>query len=321
MARIYDSIVDTIGRTPLVRLNKIGRDLPGRIVLKLEFFNPCASVKDRIGVSMIEALEEQGRIGPDTVLVEPTSGNTGIGLAFVAAARGYKLVLTMPDTMSIERRRMLQAFGAELVLTDGTKGMKAAIARAQEIVDSDPKRFVMVGQFSNPANPAIHRRTTAEEIWEDTDGEVDVLVSGVGTGGTITGVAEVIKARKPSFRAVAVEPAASPVLSGGEPGLHKIAGIGAGFVPQVLNTGIIDEIVKVTNEQAAEYARRLGREEGVLVGISSGAALWAALQVAAREESRGKLIVVIIPSFGERYLSTWLYEEAPQSDLKLVINR
>ncbi|MBS1201195.1 MAG: cysteine synthase [Proteobacteria bacterium] len=321
MARIYDSIVDTIGRTPLVRLNKIGRDLPGRIVLKLEFFNPCASVKDRIGVSMIEALEEQGLIGPDTVLVEPTSGNTGIGLAFVAAARGYKLVLTMPDTMSIERRRMLQAFGAELVLTDGTKGMKAAIARAQEIVDSDPKRFVMVGQFSNPANPAIHRRTTAEEIWEDTDGEVDVLVSGVGTGGTITGVAEVIKARKPSFRAVAVEPAASPVLSGGEPGLHKIAGIGAGFVPQVLNTGIIDEIVKVTNEQAAEYARRLGREEGVLVGISSGAALWAALQVAAREESRGKLIVVIIPSFGERYLSTWLYEEAPQSDLKLVINR
>ena len=321
MARIYDSIVDTIGRTPLVRLNKIGRDLPGRIVLKLEFFNPCASVKDRIGVSMIEALEEQGLIGPDTVLVEPTSGNTGIGLAFVAAARGYKLVLTMPDTMSIERRRMLQAFGAELVLTDGTKGMKAAIARAQEIVDSDPKRFVMVGQFSNPANPAIHRRTTAEEIWEDTDGEVDVLVSGVGTGGTITGVAEVIKARKPSFRAVAVEPAASPVLSGGEPGLHKIAGIGAGFVPQVLNTRIIDEIVQVTNEQAAEYARRLGREEGVLVGISSGAALWAALQVAAREESRGKLIVVIIPSFGERYLSTWLYEEAPQSDLKLVINR
>ena len=321
MAKIYDSIIDTIGRTPLVRLNKIGRDLPGRIVLKLEFFNPCASVKDRIGVSMIEALEQQGRIGPDTVLVEPTSGNTGIGLAFVAAAKGYKLVLTMPDTMSLERRRMLQAFGAELVLTDGTKGMKAAIARAQEIVDSDPARFVMVGQFSNPANPAIHRRTTAEEIWQDTDGGVDVLVSGVGTGGTLTGVAEVIKSRKPSFRAVAVEPAASPVLSGGEPGLHKIAGIGAGFVPQVLNTAVIDEIVKVTNEQAAEYARRLGREEGVLVGISSGAALYAALQVAAREESRDKLIVVIIPSFGERYLSTWLYEEAPASDLKLVIDR
>jgi len=321
MAKIYDSIIDTIGRTPLVRLNKIGRDLPGRIVLKLEFFNPCASVKDRIGVSMIEALEQQGRIGPDTVLVEPTSGNTGIGLAFVAAAKGYKLVLTMPDTMSLERRRMLQAFGAELVLTDGTKGMKAAIARAQEIVDSDPERFVMVGQFSNPANPAIHRRTTAEEIWQDTDGGVDVLVSGVGTGGTLTGVAEVIKSRKPSFRAVAVEPAASPVLSGGEPGLHKIAGIGAGFVPQILNTAVIDEIVKVTNEQAAEYARRLGREEGVLVGISSGAALYAALQVAAREESRDKLIVVIIPSFGERYLSTWLYEEAPASDLKLVIDR
>ena len=321
MAKIYDSIIDTIGRTPLVRLNKIGRDLPGRILLKLEFFNPCASVKDRIGVSMIEALEQQGRIGPDTVLVEPTSGNTGIGLAFVAAAKGYKLVLTMPDTMSMERRRMLQAFGAELVLTDGTKGMKAAIARAQEIVDSDPQRFVMVGQFSNPANPAIHRRTTAEEIWQDTDGGVDVLVSGVGTGGTLTGVAEVIKSRKPSFRAVAVEPAASPVLSGGEPGLHKIAGIGAGFVPQILNTAVIDEIVQVTNEQAAEYARRLGREEGVLVGISSGAALYAALQVAAREESRDKLIVVMIPSFGERYLSTWLYEEAPASDLKLVIDR
>lgn len=321
MAKIYDSILDTIGRTPLVRLNKIGQGLPGRVVLKLEFFNPCSSVKDRIGVSMIEALEKQGRIGPDTVLVEPTSGNTGIGLAFVAAAKGYKLVLTMPDTMSLERRRMLQAFGAELVLTDGTKGMKAAIARAQDIVDSDPKRFVMVGQFTNPANPEIHRRTTAEEIWADTDGAVDFLVSGVGTGGTITGVSEVLKERKPSFKAIAVEPAASPVLSGGEPGPHKIAGIGAGFIPEVLNTGIIDEIIKVTNEQAAEYARRLGREEGVLVGISSGAALYAALQVAGREENRGKLIVAIIPSFGERYLSTWLYEEAPPNDLKLVIDR
>ncbi len=321
MANIYDSILDTIGRTPLVRLNKIGQGLPGRVVLKLEFFNPCSSVKDRIGVSMIEALEKQGRIRPDTVLVEPTSGNTGIGLAFVAAAKGYKLVLTMPDTMSLERRRMLQAFGAELVLTDGTKGMKAAIARAQDIVDSDPKRFVMVGQFTNPANPEIHRRTTAEEIWADTDGEVDFLVSGVGTGGTITGVSEVLKERKPSFKAIAVEPEASPVLSGGEPGPHKIAGIGAGFIPEVLNAGIIDEIVKVTNEQAAEYARRLGREEGVLVGISSGAALYAALQVAGREENRGKLIVAIIPSFGERYLSTWLYEEAPPNDLKLVIDR
>jgi cysteine synthase len=320
MARIFDSILDTIGRTPLVGLKKIGQGLPGRIVLKLEFFNPCASVKDRIAVSMIESLEAQGKIGPDTVLVEPTSGNTGIGLAFVAAAKGYKLVLTMPETMSIERRRMLQAFGAELVLTEGPKGMKGAIARAQEIVASDPKRFLLVGQFTNPANPEIHRRTTAEEIWADTDGAVDILISGVGTGGTITGVAEVLKSRKPSFRAVAVEPAASPVLSGGAPGPHKIQGIGAGFVPDVLNTGIIDEVVQVSNEEAGDYARRLGREEGVLVGISAGAALAAALQVAAREDSRGKLIVVIIPSFGERYLSTWLYEEAPPSESRFVVN-
>jgi len=321
MARIYDSILDTIGRTPLVRMQKIGRDLPGKLVLKLEFFNPCASVKDRIGVSMIQDLERQGRIGPDTVLVEPTSGNTGIGLAFVAAAKGYKLVLTMPDTMSLERRRMLAAFGAELVLTDGTQGMKGAIARAQEIVESDPERFVMVGQFSNPANPDIHRRTTAEEIWEDTDGQADILISGVGTGGTITGVAEVLKARKPSFRAVAVEPAASPVLSGGAPGPHKIAGIGAGFVPEILNVKIIDEVIQVDHEDAGQHARRLGHEEGILVGISAGAALSAGLKVAAREENRDKLIVVIIPSFGERYLSTWLYEEAPTSDVKLVVNR
>jgi len=321
MERSYDSILDTIGRTPLVRMQKIGRDLPGKLVLKLEFFNPCASVKDRIGVSMIQDLERQGRIGPDTVLVEPTSGNTGIGLAFVAAAKGYKLVLTMPDTMSLERRRMLAAFGAELVLTDGTKGMKGAIARAQEIVETDPERFVMVGQFSNPANPDIHRRTTAEEIWEDTDGRADILISGVGTGGTITGVAEVLKARKPSFRAVAVEPAASPVLSGGAPGPHKIAGIGAGFVPEILNVDIIDEVIQVDHEDAGQHARRLGREEGILVGISAGAALSAGLKVAAREENRDKLIVVIIPSFGERYLSTWLYEEAPTSDVKLVVNR
>lgn len=318
MAKIFDNILQTIGRTPLVRLNKIGRDLPGKIVLKLEFFNPCASVKDRIGVSMIEALEKQGRIKPNTVLVEPTSGNTGIGLAFVAAAKGYRLVLTMPETMSQERRRMLTAFGAELVLTDGTKGMKGAIAKAEEIVASDPERFLLVGQFSNPANPEIHRRTTAEEIWEDTDGAVDILISGVGTGGTITGVSEVIKKRKPGFKAVAVEPSASPVLSGGAPGLHKIAGIGAGFVPEILNTKIIDEIIPVTNEQAGEYARMLGREEGILVGVSSGAALYAALQVAGRAENKDKLIVVIIPSFGERYLSTWLYEDVPASAPRIV---
>jgi cysteine synthase len=318
MAKIFDSILQTIGRTPLVRLNKIGRDLPGKIVLKLEFFNPCASVKDRIGVSMIEALEKQGRIKPNTVLVEPTSGNTGIGLAFVAAAKGYRLVLTMPETMSMERRRMLTAFGAELVLTEGAKGMKGAIARADEIVASDPERFLLVGQFSNPANPEIHRRTTAEEIWEDTEGAVDILISGIGTGGTITGVSEVIKKRKPGFRAVAVEPAASPVLSGGQPGPHKIAGIGAGFIPEILNTKIIDEIIQVTNEQAGDYARMLGRDEGILVGISSGAALYAGLQVAARAESKDKLIVIIIPSFGERYLTTWLYEEMPASAPRIV---
>jgi len=318
MAKIFDNILQTIGRTPLVRLNKIGRDLPGKILLKLEFFNPCASVKDRIGVSMIESLEKQGRIKPNTVLVEPTSGNTGIGLAFVAAAKGYRLVLTMPETMSLERRRMLTAFGAELVLTDGTKGMKGAMAKAEEIIASDPERFLLVGQFSNPANPEIHRRTTAEEIWEDTDGAVDILISGVGTGGTITGVSEVIKKRKPGFKAVAVEPSASPVLSGGAPGLHKIAGIGAGFIPEILNTRIIDEIVQVTNEQAGEYARLLGREEGILVGVSSGAALYAALQVAGRAENKDKLIVTIIPSFGERYLSTWLYEEMPASAPRIV---
>ncbi len=318
MAKIFDNILQTIGRTPLVRLNKIGRELPGKILLKLEFFNPCASVKDRIGVSMIEALEKQGRIKPNTVLVEPTSGNTGIGLAFVAAAKGYRLVLTMPDTMSLERRRMLTAFGAELVLTEGAKGMKGAIARANEIVASDPERFLLVGQFSNPANPEIHRRTTAEEIWDDTDGAVDILVSGIGTGGTITGVGEVIKKRKPAFRCVAVEPAASPVLSGGQPAPHKIAGIGAGFIPEILNLKVIDEIVQVTNEQAAEYARMLGREEGILVGISSGAALYAALQVAGRAENKDKVIVVVIPSFGERYLSTWLYEEAPASAPRIV---
>lgn len=313
MARIFDSILDTIGGTPLVRLPRLGQDLPGQLLLKLEFFNPCSSVKDRIGVSMIEDLEARGLIKSDTVLVEPTSGNTGIGLAFVAAARGYRLLLTMPDTMSLERRRMLRAFGAELVLTEGAKGMRGALAKAQDIVASDPSRYLLVGQFSNPANPAIHRRTTAEEIWADTDGRVDALVAGVGTGGTITGVAEVLKARKPGFQAVAVEPADSPVLSGGQPGPHKIAGIGAGFVPEILNRAVIDEVITVTNEEAAVQARRLGREEGILVGISSGAALHAGLQLANREAFRDKLIVVIIPSFGERYLSTWLYENADAS--------
>ncbi len=313
MARIYESILDTIGGTPLVRLKRLGQGLPGELLLKLEFFNPCSSVKDRIGVSMIEDLEARGLIKADTVLVEPTSGNTGIGLAFVAAARGYRLLLTMPDTMSLERQRMLKAFGADLVLTEGAKGMRGALAKAQEIVASDPGRYLLVGQFSNPANPAIHRRTTAEEIWADTDGRVDVLVAGVGTGGTITGVAEVLKARKPGFTAVAVEPADSPVLSGGQPGPHKIAGIGAGFVPEVLNRSVIDEVITVTNEEAAVQARRLGREEGILVGISSGAALHAGLQLASREAFRNKQIVVIIPSFGERYLSTWLYENVGAS--------
>ncbi len=313
MPRIFDSILDTIGGTPLVRLRRLGQNLPGQVLLKLEFFNPCSSVKDRIGVSMIEDLEARGLIKPDTVLVEPTSGNTGIGLAFVAAARGYRLLLTMPDSMSIERQRMLKAFGAELVLTEGAKGMRGALAKAQDIVASDPSRYLLVGQFSNPANPAIHRRTTAEEIWADTDGRVDALVAGVGTGGTITGVAEVLKARRPGFQAIAVEPADSPVLSGGQPGPHKIAGIGAGFVPEVLNRSVIDEVITVTNEEAAVQARRLGREEGILVGISSGAALHAGLQLAGREAFRDKLIVVIIPSFGERYLSTWLYENADAS--------
>ncbi|MFZ9086442.1 MAG: cysteine synthase A [Steroidobacteraceae bacterium] len=313
MARVYDSILDTIGGTPLVRLKRLGHDLPGELLLKLEFFNPCSSVKDRIGVSMIEDLEARGLIKADTVLVEPTSGNTGIGLAFVAAARGYRLLLTMPDTMSLERRRMLKAFGADLVLTEGAKGMRGALAKAQEIVASDPSRYLLVGQFSNPANPAVHRRTTAEEIWAYTAGVGDALGGGVGTGGTITGGAEVLKARKPGFTAVAVEPADSPVLSGGQPGPHKIAGIGAGFVPEVLNRSVIDEVITVTNEEAAVQARRLGKEEGILVGISSGAALHAGLQLASREAFKGKQIVVIIPSFGERYLSTWLYENADAS--------
>ncbi len=310
---IAEDISQLVGNTPLVRLNQLAEGLEADIVLKLEYFNPLSSVKDRIGVSMIEAAEKQGKIGPDTILVEPTSGNTGIALAFVCAARGYKLVLTMPDTMSVERRNLLRALGAKLELTPGAEGMPGAIAMAEEIVRGDPERYFMPQQFTNPANPEIHRQTTAEEIWRDTDGKADILVAGVGTGGTITGVGQALKAHKPGFRCVAVEPAASAVLSGEEKGPHPIQGIGAGFVPEILDRDVIDDIVKVPNDAAMETARRLARKEGVLAGISSGAAVWAALQVAARPESRGKLIVVIIPSSGERYLSTQLYADLPDA--------
>ncbi len=307
MTKIAEDITQLIGATPLVKLAKLSQGTGATIVAKLESFNPGGSVKDRIGLSMIQAAEEQGRIKKGSVIVEPTSGNTGIGLALVCAARGYRLVLTMPDTMSIERRQLLAAFGAELVLTDGAKGMAGAIARAEELVAQTPGAF-MPQQFKNPANPAMHRRTTAEEIWRDTDGKVDILVAGVGTGGTITGVAEVIKQRKPSFQAIAVEPMASPVLSGGKPGPHKIQGIGAGFVPEVLRMDLVDEVLQVSNDDAGDTARRLAREEGVLVGISSGAAAWAAKQVAKRPENAGNLIVVILPDTGERYLTTWLFQ-------------
>ncbi len=304
--KIANDVTELIGNTPLVRIRRMTEGCFAEVVAKLEFYNPAHSVKDRIGVSMIEAAEKAGLIKSDTIILEPTSGNTGIALAFVCAARGYKCVLVMPETMSKERRMLLRAYGAELVLTPGSEGMAGAIRKAEEMAASDPRYFIPQ-QFKNPANPEIHRRTTAEEIWRDTDGKTDILVAGVGTGGTITGVGEVIKARKPSFRCVAVEPDASPVLSGGQKGPHPIQGIGAGFIPDVLNTNIIDEIIRVKNEDAFETARRMARQEGLLVGISSGAAMWAALQVAHRPENTGKLIVVIIPSFGERYLSTDLF--------------
>ena len=308
MSRIFSDVTQTIGGTPLVRLDRMAGGLPAALLAKLEFRNPAGSVKDRIGLAMIEAAERQGLIHSDTLIVEPTSGNTGIALAFVCAEKKYRILLTMPETMSVERRKLLKHLGAQLVLTPGSEGMKGAIKRAREILAENPKAY-MPDQFGNPANPEIHRKTTAEEIWRDTGGEVDILVAGVGTGGTITGVSEAIKSRKPSFKTVAVEPAASPVLSGGKPGPHKIQGIGAGFVPEVLNTRIIDEIITVTNEEAFEAARDLAKMEGILAGISSGAAVAAGLRVAGRPENKDKKIVVILASTGERYLSTELFKE------------
>ncbi len=307
--QIADDITKTIGNTPLVRLNRVMDGARATVVGKLESRNPAGSVKDRIGVSMIEAAERAGAIKKDTILLEPTSGNTGIGLAFAAAAKGYKLALTMPETMSLERRKLLSILGAQLVLTPGSEGMKGAIKKAEDMAAED-KRYLILQQFENPANPEIHRKTTAEEIWKDTDGKVDILVSGVGTGGTVTGVAQVIKPRKKTFKAIAVEPKDSPVLSGGKPGPHKIQGMGAGFVPKVLDTKLLDEVIQVTNEDAGDMARRLCKEEGILSGISCGAAVWAAREVARRKENEGKLIVVVLPDTGERYLSTWLFEEA-----------
>ncbi|MFH1904248.1 MAG: cysteine synthase A [bacterium] len=308
MAKICEDITQTVGNTPLVKINKLNKGAKATILAKMESFNPLSSVKDRIGLSMIEAAEKEGLLNKDSIVVEPTSGNTGISLAFVCATKGYKLILTMPDTMSIERRSLLKIFGAELVLTEGAKGMKGAIDRAEELVKNTPNSF-MPQQFDNPANPDIHRKTTAEEIWKDTDGKVDVFISGVGTGGTVTGVGEVLKQRKPSVKIIALEPVESQVLSGGAPGGHKIQGIGAGFIPDVINRDIIDEIITVSHADAGRIARRLAKEEGMLVGISSGAAMWAALEVAKRKESEGKTIVVLLPDTGERYLSTWLFEE------------
>ena len=308
MAYIYDDITKTVGRTPLVRLNRITKDLPATFLVKLESFNPLSSVKDRIGVAMIEDAEAGGLLNKDSVIIEPTSGNTGIALAFVCAAKGYRLILTMPETMSMERRQLLNILGAELVLTEGAKGMRGAVEKAEELAKATPGSF-MPQQFANPANPAVHRRTTAEEIWKDTEGGIDFFISGIGTGGTVTGVGEILKQKKPSVKIIGVEPADSPVLSGGKPGPHKIQGIGAGFVPDVLNRKIIDEMIAVKHEDAGLTARRLAKEEGILAGISSGAALWAALQAGGKEQAKGKTIVVLLPDTGERYLSTWLFHE------------
>ncbi|MCX5778660.1 MAG: cysteine synthase A [Elusimicrobia bacterium] len=308
MSRIFSDITKTIGNTPLVKINKLAQGISATLLAKVESFNPLSSVKDRLGLALIEDAEKRGVLNKDSVIVEPTSGNTGIALAFIAAAKGYRLILTMPETMSVERRQLLKIFGAELVLTEGPKGMSGAIARAEELIKTTPNA-VLLQQFTNPANPAIHRATTAEEIWKDTDGAVDIVVCGVGTGGTITGVGEVLKTRKPGIKIIAVEPKDSPVLSGGKPGPHKIQGIGAGFVPKVYNPAIVDEIIQVSNEDAGITARAAAKSEGLLVGISCGAALWAALAVARRPENKGKTIVVVLPDTGERYLSTWLFQD------------